>query len=420
MANTSQNRCFVQKIQHVSLLSRLTFVTLFMITLTGHPTDTQTIGDVKNLPGGNTAFALDLYARLKISDGNLFFSPYSISTCLAMTYAGARGDTATQMARTLHFATNQNQLAVSFGQLQKQLNSEQEKQAFELNIANGMWAQKKHMFLPAYLSVARDGYGANLKQADFLTHAEAARVEINDWVSDQTKGKISDLIQPGSLVPATRLVLVNAIYFKGRWASEFNKQNTVKSPFSITPAQKVEVPFMSVSADFKYAEVEGLQVLELPYAGNDLAMVLLLPGETGGLKILEQQLASLDHWLAQAREQKVEVFLPKFKLAAQFSLAKNLVEMGMPDAFSPQADFSGMDGERDLFISAVVHKAFVEVNEEGTEAAAATGVVMRSMAVMRPRPTPVFRADHPFIFLIRDTRSGSVLFLGRMADPTRS
>lgn len=391
-----------------------------MITLTGHPADTQTIGDVKNLAGGNTAFAVELYAQLKIADGNLFFSPYSISTCLAMTYAGARGNTATQMAQILHFATNQNQVAVSFGQLLKQLNDEPRKQSFELNIANGIWAQKEHPFLPAYLSVARDHYGANLQQADFRTHAEAARVEINDWVSDQTKGKISNLIQPGLLAPATRLVLVNAIYFKGRWASEFDKQNTIKSPFSIAPVQKVVVPFMSITADFKYAEVERLQVLELPYAGNNLAMVILLPGATDGFKTVEGQLASLDRWLAQAREQKVEVFLPKFKLAAQFSLAKNLAEMGMPDAFSPQADFSGMDGERDLYISAVVHKAFVEVNEEGTEAAAATGVVMRSMAVMRPRPTPVFRADHPFIFLIRDSHSGSILFLGRMADPTRS
>lgn len=393
-----------------------------MITLTGHPADAQTVSDVKNLVVGNTTFALELYDRLKVADGNLFFSPYSISTCLAMTYNGARGNTATQMAQTLHFATNQHQLAVSFGQLQKQLNNEQEKRAFELNIANGIWAQKEHPFLPDYLSVAREWYGANLKQVDFRTDAEATREEINNWVSDKTKGKISNLIQPGLLAPATRLILVNATYFKGRWTSEFDRHNTIKSPFSLAPAQKVEVPFMSITANFKYAEVEGLQVLELPYAGNDLAMVILLPTAIDGLKSVEAQFneASLDRWLAQAREQKVELFLPKFKLAAQFSLANNLTEMGMPDAFSPQADFSGMDGGRDLYISAVVHKAFVEVNEEGTEAAAATGVVMRSMAVMRPRPTPIFRADHPFIFLIRDTRSGSILFLGRMADPSRS
>ena len=178
---------------------------------------------------------------------------------------------------------------------------------------------------------------------------------------------------------------------------------------------------MNLTDDFKYADVDGLQLLELPYVGDDLSMVVLLPREPDGLKGVEDLLnpQTLDRWLAQAREQKVAVSLPKFKMSAQFSLAKPLAEMGMTDAFSPNANFSGMDGERDLFISAVVHKAFVDVNEEGTEAAAATGVVMRMNAVMMPRPTPIFRADHPFIFLIRDTRSGSILFLGRLVDPTR-
>lgn len=221
---------------------------------------------------------------------------------------------------------------------------------------------------------------------------------------------------------ATRLVLVNAIYFKGRWATEFDQRHTIKAPFAVAPTQKPDVPLMSLTADFKYAELDGLQLLELPYAGDDLDMVVLLPREIDGLKGVEDRLdtQTLDGWLAQAREQKVAVFLPKFKLAAQFSLAKPLGEMGMTDAFSPRVDFSGMDGARDLFISAVVHKAFVDVNEEGTEAAAATGVVVRSMAMMQPRPTPIFRADHPFIFLIRDNRSGSLLFLGKLVDPTRS
>ena len=403
----------------MKLLSTLTLVTWFMITLTVHPADTSINGDLKNLAGSNSAFALDLYAQLKVADGDLFFSPYSISTSLAMTYAGARGETARQMARTLHFSTNQNQLTVSYGQLQSQLNNEQQKQAFELNIANGLWAQKDHSFLPAYLTAAREAYGANVKQADFRTEAEAVRAEINDWVSDQTKGKISNLIAPGLLAPATRLVLVNAIYFKGHWANEFKTSNTIKSPFSITLNQTVEVSMMNLTANFKYTEVDGLSCLELPYVGNDLAMVILLPGEMDGLKTLEEQfnVTSLDRWLGQTRNQKVQVFLPKFKLSGQISLAKNLTEMGITDAFSPKADFSGMDGERDLYISAVVHKAFVEVNEEGTEAAAATGVVMRSNAIMRPQPTPVFRADHPFIFLIRDTRSGSILFLGRIMNP---
>ena len=403
-------------------LSHLTFVTLLMTTMLGRPADTKTANDIESLAGSNTTFALDLYARLKATDGNLFFSPYSISTCLAMTYAGARGDTAAQMAQTLRFDTNQLKLAASFGELQKQLNSEQEKKGIELNIANGLWGQKDHFFLPAFLDVAKQSYEANLKQADFRTHADTARKEINDWVDHKTKGKITDLIQPGVLGQATRLVLVNAIYFKGHWASEFEKQSTRKATFTVSPAQKIEVPLMSRTSDFKYAEVEGLQLLELPYAGDDLSMVVLLPRKLDGLKGVEDQLngPTLDRWLAQAFKQKVEVFLPKFKMSAQFSLAKPLADMGMTDAFSPNADFSGMDGERDLFISAVVHKAFVDVNEEGTQAAAATATVMRMSAVMMPRPMPIFRADHPFIFLIRDNHSGSILFLGRLVDPTRS
>ena len=368
----------------MGLLSRLVFVTLFMTALIAHPADTTAANGIESLAGGNTAFALDLYARLKTADGNLFFSPYSISTCLAMTYAGARGDTAAQMAQTLHFDTNQNQLAAAFGELQRQLNKEQEKKGIELDIANGIWAQKDHPFLPTFLDVARQSYGANLKQIDFRTRSETARMEINDWVGHKTKGKITDLIQPGVLTPATQLVLVNAIYFKGQWAREFAKHNTTNAPFSVTPTRKLQVPLMNLTADFKYAEVDGLQLLELPYAGDDLSMVVFLPRDVDGLKSVEDLLnkQTLDRWLAQAREQKVAVFLPKFKLTAQFSLAKPLGEMGMTDAFSPRADFSGMDGERDLYISAVVHKAFVDVNEEGTEAAAATGSVMRSMAVM--------------------------------------
>jgi serpin B len=405
----------------MGLLSRLVFVTLFMTTLIGHTADTTAANDIESVAGGNTAFALNLYARLKTADGNLFFSPYSISTCLAMTYAGARGDTAAQMAQTLHFDPNQNQLAASFGELQTQLNTEQKKKGIELDIANGLWAQKDQPFLPAFLDVAKQSYGANLKQVDFRTHADIARTEINDWVDHKTKGKITGLIQPGVLGPATRLVLVNAIYFNGSWAREFDKHSTTKAPFTVTPQQKPEVPLMDLTADFKNAEVDGLQLLELPYAGDDLSMIVLLPRELDGLKGVEDLLntQTLDRWLAQAREQKVAVSLPKFKLSAQFSLAKPLAEMGMTDAFSPSANFSGVDGERDLFISAVVHKAFVDVNEEGTEAAAATGVVMRMTAVMMPRPMPIFRADHPFIFLIRDNHSGSIFFLGRLVDPTR-
>ena len=403
-------------------LSRLLLITLLLTTLIGHPADTRAASIIESLAKGNTEFALDLYAQLKNADGNLFFSPYSISTCLAMTYAGARGDTAAQMARTLHFDTNEVQLADSFGELQKELSVGQEKNGIELDVANGLWGQKDHPFLPAFVDVAKQSYGANLKLVDFRTNSESARIEINDWVSNKTQGKITNLIQPGVLDQKARLVLINAIYFKGQWAREFDKNNSAKAPFLVSPTQKPEVPLMHLEAGFRYAEDDGLQLLELPYAGGDLAMVVLLPRETYGLKGLEERLTeqSLDRWLARAFEQKVNVSMPKFKVIAQFSLAKPLAAMGMTDAFSRRADFSGMDGQRDLFISAVVHKAFVEVNESGTVAAAATGVVMRDMAVMMaPRPTPIFRADHPFIFLIRDSHSGSILFLGRMADPAQ-
>ena len=405
----------------MTLLSRLNLVTLLMFTLNGHSSETTSTGVVSTLADNNSAFAMDLYARLKNTGGNLFFSPYSISTCLAMTYAGAHGNTASEMAQTLHFNTNQSQVAVSFRQLQQKLNSEQDNQAFELNLADGLWTQKDHPLLETYLEVAHEQFGANLQQANFRTDAEATRLEINNWVSDKTKTKIINLIPPGLLGPMTRLVLVNAIYFKGRWASEFKKEETSQSLFSITASNKVEVSLMHLTTNFKYARVEGFQMLELPYVGDDLAMIVLLPDETNDLVSLEGKLnmTSLGRWLAVGRKQKVEVFLPKFQLTAQFSLARTLSEMGMADAFTSLADFSGMDGERDLYISAVMHKAFVEVNEEGTEAAAATAVIVRSMAVMRPWPMPVFRADHPFIFLIRDAHSGSILFLGRMVDPTR-
>jgi serpin B len=375
--------------------------------------------EVHALGQSNNAFGLDLYAKLKTTDGNLFFSPYSISTCLAMVYAGAQAQTAAQMAQALHFNPNQSQLASAFGELQRQLNATEQKKGVELNAANGLWGQKDHPFLPAFLDIASNSYQAKLNQVDFRASAEPVRKEINDWVSGKTKGKITNLLAPGLVSPTTRLILVNAIYFKGQWTRPFNKANTTNAPFSLTSSQSAPASFMNLKADFKYAAVNGIQLLELPYAGGDFSMVVLLPNEIDGLKTLEATInaPALDGWLAKARSQKVNVFMPKFKLAAQFSLAGTLAQMGMKDAFTPAADFSGMDGARDLFISAVVHKAFVDVNEEGTEAAAATGAGMKMLAI-RPQPVPTFRADHPFIFLIRDTRSGGILFLGRLLDPT--
>jgi serpin B len=422
--------------------SRITLAALLAVLLAQSAPGAEP-ASAPTLVAGNTAFALDLYVRLKSADGNLFLSPYSISTCLAMTYAGARGETARQMAQVLHLQSAPPEVAKSFAALQGKLNEAQGGGGIELSTANGLWAQKQHVFLPAFLATARDLYRANLTEVDFSTAAEPARREINDWVSAQTRGKITDLLQPGVLNSATRLVLVNAIYFKGRWAEPFKPSQTAADFFTVSATQKVQAPLMHLKARFRYAELDEFQMLELPYAVDEpparggipapliappanspgiahLSLVILLPKETEGLKQLENSLSetALTNWLAKGALREVEVFLPKFKMTAQFSLAQTLAGMGMPGAFSPQADFSGMDGGRDLFISAVVHKAFVDVNEEGTEAAAATGTVMALTALM-PRPAPVFRADHPFIFLIRDQLSGSVLFLGRVVDPTK-
>jgi serine protease inhibitor len=394
--------------------------TLCVILLAAMPTSAQPAAtDV--VVTGNTRFAFDLYARLKTADGNLFFSPYSISTCLAMTWAGARGDTESQMAGALHFGTDQTGLHSQFAGLQNQLNAVQKKKDVALNIANGLWAQKDHSFLPAFLKIATDDYAAKIKQVDFRTGAEPARNDINDWVSGKTADRIQNLIPPGALDPMTRLVLVNAIYFKGQWAAPFKKNDTVPDRFTIAPGQTTSAQFMNLTDNFGYAEADGLQLLELPYTGGDLSMVVLLPAETNSFKDFENGLSAekIAGWLGQARKQKVNVFLPKFKLTQQFALADTLASMGMTDAFSPRADFSGMDGARDLFISAVIHKAFVEVNEEGTEAAAATGVMVGAMAIARPISEYVFRADHPFLFLIRDVHSGSILFLGRVTNPNR-
>ena len=367
----------------------------------------------------NTAFALDLYGQLKAEPGNLFFSPYSISTALAMTCAGARGETEKQMGQVLHFANDQQTLHAAFRQLQSQLGEAGKAKGIELNIANALWTQEGHPFLAAFLEIAKGEYQGNIAQADFTTEAGAARDQINRWVAQKTKDKIKNLLPPDSLDGSTRLVLANAIYFKGVWAKTYKKGETSAQPFHLTTTRQIKVPLMHHFDTVRYMENSDFQAVELPYSSGGLSMVVLLPRRVDGCGQLENRLtpALLSDALRQMEQQKVEIFLPRFKLESSFKLKDTLVKMGMPDAFS-KADFSGMDGTRRLFISQVFHKAWGEVNEEGTEAAAATAVVMEAkFAAPPPAPPPVFRADHPFIFLIRDTRSGSLLFLGRLADP---
>jgi serine protease inhibitor len=369
---------------------------------------------------GNTAFACDLYGQFKNSPGNLFFSPYSISTALAMTYAGAKGETEKQMAHTLHFSGEQPRLHAGFGELQKQLTEIGKLKGIELNIANALWAQQGRQFLPPFLNIATGDYQAIVKQVDFQTASEPARNEINGWVAQKTKDKIQNILPPGSLDDLTRLVLANAIYFKGAWSAPYEKGQTSTQPFYLLTSGNVKAPLMHHYDEVKYVEEGDFQAVELPYGKGEVSIVILLPGEPQGCGKLEDRLtpAFLSGALRRMKKEKVEIFLPRFKLESNFALKPVLARMGMSDALSDKADFSGMDGTKRLFISGVFHKAWAEVNEEGTEAAAATVVVAAQRAIKKvPPPPPVFRADHAFIFLIRDTRSGSILFLGRLANP---
>jgi serpin B len=382
---------------------------------------------------GHNQFALELYQNLRSRDGNVFFSPYSISTALAMTYAGAGGTTERQMAAALCLPTaaetrrklgaparpmTQTRFAQLSGTLLKQLNTRGNAGKIQLSVANALWAQKGYDFLPAFVKCVETEYDARFREMDFVNAAEKSRDRINNWVEKKTKGKIRDLISPGLLNAMTRLVLTNAIYFKGNWARQFKEELTRPRSFTLLNGRHVDVPMMNQTGKFRYAETEDLQILELPYVGDDLSMVILLPRATDGLGHLEKSLKreNLTTWLNDLRKREVVVSIPRFRMTSKFSLERMLASMGMADAFSDRADFSGMTGRRELFISAVVHQAYIDVNEEGTEAAAATGVVMRLTSIQPDRP-PVFRADHPFLFVIRDNPSGSILFLGRVQDP---
>ena len=363
---------------------------------------------------GNSLFALDLYQMLRKREGNLFFSPYSISTALAMTYAGARGSTESQMAQVLHFLLDQEQLHPAFARLEASLRDVQKKGRVQLSAANSLWPHKGFTLLSEFLALTKRYYGVQITTVDY-GRAEEARRMINDWVEDKTENKIEELILPKMVGPSTDLILVNAIYFKGDWASQFDEQLTHEAPFWVNPSGQVQVTMMTRKHEFRYAKAGDLQVLELPYAGEDLSMFVLLPGEIDGLADLEDQLTveNLERWTKYLWETEVQVFLPRFEVTLPVRLSETLESMGMPDAFSSRADFSGM-AKAQLFISEVVHKAFVKVNEEGTEAAAATAVIMARGA---PPPVPTFRADHPFLFVIRENATGSILFLGRVVDP---
>lgn len=404
--------------------SRAVILTLSLMLVVTSVFAGETAGE-KALVRDQNAFAIALYHALPSADGNVFLSPYSISTALAMTYAGARGPTEAQMAKALRFSLPPSKLHPAFAALEARVREIQASGNVELRVANSIWPAKGYKFQHAFLSLLKRDYGALITTIDYR-RPEAARSMINGWVEEKTSGKIPDLIPSGGLDPHTRMTLVDAIYFYGKWKRPFSPRATSIEPFHLSSRATTRAPLMRQTDTFGYAENATLQILELPYVGGEISMVVVLPKSVDGLAGLERRLtaANLDEWVGMLNEQKVRVFLPKFKTTAMIELRSTLESMGMTDAFNPaRADFSGMTGaagsSEGLYVGAVYHKAFVDVKEEGTEAAAATGVTMMPTSMRVPvKPPPVFRADHPFLFFIRDKGTGTILFMGKIVDPT--
>jgi serpin B len=384
------------------------------------------------------AFGVDLYGQIRKPDNNLIFSPYSISMCLAMAYAGARGNTESQIAKALHLTLPQPKVSAAFSAINARVLAAGSSKGIEINVANALWAEKSYPFLKEYLDSTEayrkhNGWfseipvigrflwtnsNENLRQLDFRNSSEASRNTINNWVEKQTRNKIKGLFGPGSITPDTRLVLSNAIYFKGKWASEFEKGRTQQDPFMLLDGKEIKVPMMSQTHEFEYGEEPDLQVLELPYKSGELSMIVLLPSKQTRLEDFERTLTAvrLDQWIGKLKKRKVAVFLPRFEMTSDLPLRTVLTRLGVTDPFySNKADFSGMSGNKDLFISEGFHKAFVRTDEEGTEAAAGTGWIVCYMGV--PERPVEFRADHPFVFLIRHRPSNCILFMGRVTKP---
>lgn len=378
---------------------------------------------IQALADGNNAFALDLYRTLRSSDRNLILSPFSISLALAMTYAGARGETETQMSQALHFSGQE--VHAAFNALDLELAKRGEVSGkgptpLQLNIANAIWAEQTHPFQQEFLDVIARNYGAGIRLADFVNNFEAVRLEINKWVQEQTKGKIKDILGKGALDESTRMALVNAIYFKADWLNQFDPNNTHDAPFHLLDGSEAQVKMMEgLLNTIPYASGDGYQAVELPYAGRTAAMTILVPDE-GNFAGFESTLDApkLAAILKSMQPASVQLGLPKFTFKSQFNLPDQLAALGMTDAFDAgRADFSGMTGNRELYISDIVHQAFIAVDENGTEAAAATIAIMQ--LAMAPGSNLTLTIDRPFIFVIRDTASGQILFMGRVVNPAQ-
>ncbi len=406
------------------LLSLLLSLFVSQSALAAAPPAAPTADQAEAVKGSN-AFAIDLYGRLSAQPGNLFFSPESISTDFAMAYAGAHGQTATEMAHVFHYTLPQDRLHPAMGALLAGMNAPH--QGYALSVADALWAQQDEKFQPTYLKLVETNYGAGFHPVDFKSAPDSVRTTINQWVEKQTNDKIQNLLGPGTVTPLTRLILTNAIYFKAAWASQFSKNATEDEDFHLSASKTIQAPTMRNSEGYDYFKGPSFQALLLPYEKGEISMLILLPDDMDGLPALEHSLSAgnLQKWMKSLSYQhEVIVSLPRFKITQQFELSSTLEGLGMKAAFDPNsADFSAMTGDKSLVISAAIHKAYIDLDENGTEAAAATAVMMEMATAMAPQYAPpppiVFTADHPFLFLIRDNASGAILFMGRVTDPTK-
>ena len=380
-------------------------------------------GSTFSLAASNAAFAFDLYRTLQRDPGNLFLSPYSISAALAMTLAGAREETAAQMSEVLHFDADQGQVHEAFRDLDEVLSrrgevaAPYEGEGFSFHVVNAMWPQKGYPFLDSFVGTLTANYGAGLHELDFEANPESARSTINEWVSDQTEERIRDLLPEGAVDESTRLVLTNAIYFNAPWLEAFNPDNTTTEPFRLLSGETIDVSMMHKTESIRYAEWDGGVAFELGYNGDELSMVVLVPDE-GAFETFDASLTAgvFDGIIESFEWYRVALGLPRFEYTYAASLVPPLRALGMTDAFDEElADFSGITGERDLVISDVLHKAFVSVDEQGTEAAAATAVLFRATGM--PAEPFTLTVDRPFLFVLRDRPTGSVLFIGRVLEP---
>jgi serpin B len=378
------------------------------------------LGASANPAPGLNHLATATYRELAPGGANLIFSPFSVSSALSMLLDGARGTTATQMAAVLHQAYPDPGYHAALAALVEQIVKTANTGGNELLNANGLWVQNGFAVRSDFRRTIETLYRAPLVPLDFARDCERARTEINSWTARHTKGKIQELYGPGSLDADVRLVLTSAIYFYGKWQSPFPPGETRPAPFRLGGGARVETPFMNQTAVFGYTETPSVQVLEMKYAGIPTVFDIILPKKEDGLAELESSLTpeQLAAWFGALKSRRVEVAIPKFRAESEFSLRDVLSRMGMADAFQSAADFSGIDGRRDLYLSDVLHKAFVDVSEEGTEAAAATGATVKFIAMLQ-EPRTVFRADRPFAFVIRDAPSGLILFAGRLTRPAR-